>query len=143
MDSEQRDSVTGFLSVAFNDVYEGSFTAAPGEAVLEAEYSVEAMLSVNTAVVTEVPYGSPVVQTGVGYNKGSLTVSGFATGITEACCKSWGRNLRSIVQAGGRYEKAPREKIGYAYYFEAPTNVRLFRFDFTYSCDVALLTSGL
>ena len=143
VDSEQRDSVTGFLSVAFNDVYEGSFTAAPGEAVLEAEYSVEAMLSVNTAVVTEVPYGSPVVQTGVGYNKGSLTVSGFATGITEACCKSWGRNLRSIVQAGGRYEKAPREKIGYAYYFEAPTNVRLFRFDFTYSCDVALLTSGL
>ena len=143
VDSEQRNSVTGFLSVAFNDTYEGPFTAASGEAVLEAEYSVEATLSVNTAVVTEVPYGSPVVQTGVGYNKGSLTVSGFATGITEACCKAWGRNLRSIVQSGGRYEKAPREKIGYAYYFEAPSNVRLFRFDFTYSCDVAMLTSGL
>ena len=140
-DSEKRDSVSGFLAVNFTDAFEGPFAAAPGEGVLEAEYSVEAVLSVNSAVVTEIPYGSPVVQTGVGYNKGGLTVSGFATGVSESSCKAWGQARRTIAQGGGRYERPPREKTGYAFHFEAPSTVRVYRFDFTYSCDTGAMTS--
>ena len=141
-DYEARDSVTGFLAVAFSESYEGPLATGSGYTVLEAEVTIEATLSINKAVVTPIPYGNPVVQSAVGYTPAEIVVTGYATGVTEAAVKSWGRAKRTIASAAG-YERGPKEKIGYAYYFAAPTDVRMYRFDFTYSCDIALMTSGL
>lgn len=130
---EQRTTLNGFLQVPFTLQFEGALTAL--DQVLEAEFSLETVGSIDKSVVTPIPFGVPVAQVNCGLTVGTRTVTGFASGTNENAVRSWGQGKRSMVQGSGRYEVAPREKMAYTSHYAAPDAVRIMRFDFTYGCE--------
>jgi hypothetical protein len=114
----------------------GTPTAAGSDSILEAEYTLEVQGQVNHAVLTEIPYDYPYVQTGVGYNKWKKVVSGSVTALTAAAAQSWGQSLAAQAYAGG-YAEPSNERTQTSYYPLSGTSVKSYRFTFVYQAQFA------
>lgn len=103
--------------------------AAGDDDILAAECSLESTYSVDHAVITPIPFGTPHVQTGCGITPGLIVVTGSVTALTAASAQTWGR----AKEPGTGYPDPQREKLGTVFYPMTGTSVKAYRFDFTYS----------
>lgn len=118
--------------ISFTERFLGVLSGEPGLDIIEAEYSLDVVYSINRAVITPIPFGVPHVQTSCGVTVGSKTASGSVTAITEASARAWGRGKRNLAITGG-YEDAPQERTNFLYPAMNGTTVKAHRFEFTYT----------
>ena len=121
-------SHTAFISRSFS-LARISPMAAGDVSILSAESSVETTSSVNHAVITPIPFGTPHVQTNCGMTPGMRVVTGSCTAMDAATAQSWGRSQN----LGGGYPDPSQEKLTTVYVPQSGTKVKAYRFDFTYS----------
>lgn len=122
------------LVVNFTERYVKPIEGEPGMDILQAEYSLSTVFSVNKAVLTPIPYGVPHVQTNCGVTIGTKTVSGSVTSITSTGGRAWGRGKRPLATAGG-YPDPAQERISHEFSPRESTNPKSYRFEFTYSAQ--------
>jgi len=138
---ENKDLFTGgssFLkSVAFQYSFTGRLSGSTG--ILDAEYTLETVGSINRSVFTAIPFGTPHVQVGVGVTVGQKTVSGRCTAVDEASARAWGTGKRVLATAGG-HEEPPQERMTFSYVAMSSTEVKAHRFEFSYSARFPQLT---
>ncbi len=72
-------------------------TGVTGYDLIEAGFSMERSGSINGAVITPIPFGRPVVQTGTGFIPGRITVQAQAKAINQATAKAWVQDKRGLV----------------------------------------------
>ena len=129
--TEQAQSLTAFLSKNFNISFSRPLTAAAGEDILDAEYTVSITYSVGIAVFTNIPGTTPYVEEDVYDSPANIGISGQVTAITEASARAWARARRSGA-IGGWKEDPPREDMNYRYAKRSGVTVALFRCSFQY-----------
>ena len=125
---------TEFISRSFT-LTRISSMAAGDVSILSAESSEETTFSVNHAVITPIPFGTPHVQPNCGITPGLKVVTGSCTALDAATAQQWGRSKNP----GGGYPDPSREKLTTVYMPQSGTTVRAYRFDFTYSKRYASL----
>jgi len=92
-----------------------ALTGVTGYDLIEASFTMERTGSLNMAVITPIPFGRPVAQTGTGYAPGKITIQASAKAITQASAKNWVQDRRGLVTGIGnlgvtRHEtEQPRE----------------------------------
>ena len=74
-----------------------ALTGVTGYDLIEASFTMERTGSLNMAVITPVPFGRPVVQTGTGYSPGRITIQASAKAISQASAKAWVQERRGLV----------------------------------------------
>lgn len=137
---EGKDKLAGgsFLkSVNFQYTYVGKILPSEGVDILDAEYTFEGVGSVNRAVITPIPFGVPHVQTGVGYTVGQKTVSGRCSAVQEATARNWCTAKRGLISGG--HEDPPQHRTTYVFVPMSGTDMKLHRFEFTYSARFPVL----
>jgi hypothetical protein len=123
------------ISVSFSYRFVSKLT---DDQVFQAEYSKRTTFSVNKAVITTIPYGQPYVQPAVGWTPGLVVISGSVSAGSAATAKAWGRGKRGLLGSGG-YEDPPEEEEGAENMPHDASNVKKYRFNFTYSARFAYL----
>lgn len=123
------------VSVAFSDRFIG--TPVGGPDILQAEFSVKTVFSVNKTVITTIPYGQPFIQSSVGFTPGLRTISGSVTARSQSTAQTWGRGKRSLL--GGGFEDPQEEDMTSVNAPFDALNVKQYRFSFTYSARFGLL----
>lgn len=114
-----------------------SASEAPGS-IIEAEVTVESTYSVNHAVITPIPYGSPHVQENVGITPGAVRVTGQARGTSETALKSWATGKRALAPSGGHETPGTYGITTVATRWQ-PDNAQIFRCSFAWSWEYDVL----
>ena len=76
-------------------------TGVTGYDLLEASFSMERTGSINTAVITPIPFGRPVAQTETGYLPGRIAITANAKAINLATARAWVQAKRALATAVG------------------------------------------
>lgn len=127
---------TGGVSVLdgyrFTWAYIADITSAEAPAtIIEAEVSVDRTYSVDHAVITPIPFGSPHVQPNAGVTPGAVRISGQVTGFSESALRTWARAKRSLA-TGSAYADPPNEVMTEVYRKWRTTEIKLYRMSFNY-----------
>lgn len=118
-----------FKLVSFNVAYRAPL-AAGSDDILEAEWSVENIYSFDRAVLTEIPFSTPHVQTSTGGTAGTSRVSGRMLCLNLSTALTW---ARAKTPGGGYQVEAPRERAGYRCVKMSGTSVATVTLEFDYS----------
>jgi hypothetical protein len=98
---DKRGVTTKFILRTFSISLRGEL-AAGGDDVLNAEWSLENIYSVNRAILTPIPFGVPHVQTNCGVTISYSRVSGRMTCLNAATATAW---ARAKIPGGGYTEE--------------------------------------
>lgn len=92
-----------------------------GYDLLEASFTMERSGSINASVITPIPFGRPVAQSGTGYIPGRIAITANAKAINLVTAKAWVQAKRALATAIGtagttQHEtEQPRETCGPEY----------------------------
>lgn len=122
--------ITKFMHRTFSITFVGVM-AAGADDILEAEFSMEIIPSVQKAILTEIPFGTPHVQTACGLTVGYQRASGRVTALTENSARAWARQRQP---SGGHMTGGDdRERMSYRFLPMSGTTIQTRTCDFDYS----------
>lgn len=90
-----------FIKMDFSASKTVPLTGVTGYDLLEASLVMERTGALNATVITNIPQGRPVAQTGTGWLPGSITIQASAKAINVATARKWVQDRRKLVDTIG------------------------------------------
>lgn len=107
--------------------------------IIQADFQLERVGSLNESAIARIPFARPAAQRGIGWSVGRLTVSGNCLARTAKAAREWGQGKLPLVASHGGelgHMKPPVERSGWRQGdFGLPGTAALFSFGFTYAAE--------
>lgn len=91
-----------FIKLDFSANKTVPLTGVTGYDLLEASVTMERTGAINNTVITTIPQGRPVVQSGTGWLPGTITIQASAKAINVATARGWVQGRRALVNTIGQ-----------------------------------------
>lgn len=132
--------VNQWVKLDFSCTATRSIVGATGYDLLEASYTMERVGSINTTVVTPIPFGRPIFQADTGWLPGKIGIQATAKAVNKNTAKLWVQGKLALAPAGTKYEtEQPRETESPEYTPFSGTEVLLWNFTGSYGWTYATL----
>lgn len=136
---DESGAFSEFMFRTFNVSFIVPLTAGSDD-VLEAQWQLEKVFSIDKAVLTPIPYGTAHVQENVGTTIGTATVSGYMVALNSATAESFANGKLSALPAGGYELEGARRKTSGTMMYPHGTTAKAYRTDFSFTKHYPNLT---
>lgn len=127
---------TQWIKLDFSAAKTSKLTGVTGYDLLEASFTMERTGCINNTIVTPIPYGRAVAQTGTGYTPGRMSINASAKAITLSTARSWVQGKRTLASGitGAHETEQPREVCAPEYppFLGGDGDIKLWSFSGTY-----------